>query len=213
MSLVTPQNWLFLRSYLKFRERMLTEQTLPLLAKLGERAFESSAAAGAFVGLILFINRQSNHDSKMGGVDVSSQATSSEKATALTTSLLHFKFQTAQLKHPESRIVIGNLSLDGTPLSEFATTYEGLHTGDYPRFGRYFWELPCIYWGLGITAGSLFDTSSMGWQRKSLVLGRWRRGATGLRQGTITVGSDDSMDQRAPCVGKERCRDCGDERP
>ena len=151
---VTPQNWLFLRSYRKFRERMLSEQSLLLLAKLGERAFESSAAAGAFVALVVFVNKRPVRDATIGGADVSSQAKPSEKAAALTTSLLHFKSQTAQLRHPESRIVVGSLALDGTPLSEFATTYEGLHTGDYPRFGRYFWELPRITGGWALRQGA-----------------------------------------------------------
>ncbi len=151
---VTPQNWLFLRSYRKFREKMLAEQTLLILAKLGERAFESSAAAGAFVGLVIFANRRMVGDSTIGGADASSQTTPSEKAAALTTSLLHFRSQAAQLKHPESRIVVGSLDLDGTPLSEFAATYEGLHTGDYPRFGRYFWELPCITGGWALQQGA-----------------------------------------------------------
>ena len=56
-AVVTPQNWLFLNSYRKFRERMLREQTWRLVAKLGERAFESSAAAGAFVTLLILQDR------------------------------------------------------------------------------------------------------------------------------------------------------------
>ncbi len=153
-ALVTPQNWLFLRSYRKFRERMLREQTLLLLAKLGERGFESKAAAGAFVSLAVFTNDRSVRDSTIGGADVSDQSTPSEKAAALTTSLLHFKSQTAQLRHPEARIVVGSLSLDGMPLSESAATHEGLHTGDYPRFGRYFWELPHITGGWELQQGA-----------------------------------------------------------
>ena len=51
-SLVLPQNWLFLTSYRKLREKLLTQETWCLLAWLGEGGFESSAAAGAFVTLL-----------------------------------------------------------------------------------------------------------------------------------------------------------------
>ena len=51
-SLVTPQNWLFLTRYRKLREKLLKNETWHLLARLGERGFESSAAAGAFVVLL-----------------------------------------------------------------------------------------------------------------------------------------------------------------
>ena len=55
-ALVTPQNWLFLGSYQRLREVLLREQSWKLMAKLGERAFESSAAAGAFVTLLIIQN-------------------------------------------------------------------------------------------------------------------------------------------------------------
>ena len=51
-SLVLPQNWLFLSSYRKLRERLLKKETWHLLARLGEGGFDSSAAAGAFVVLL-----------------------------------------------------------------------------------------------------------------------------------------------------------------
>ena len=143
-AVVTPQNWLFLNSYRKFRERMLREQTWCVLARLGEGAFESNAAAGAFVVLVVFADDQIGHRSAWGGIDASSFATPSAKAAGLATSSLKFAPQTAQLRNPDARIVIGGLALTGSPLSTFAATYEGLHTGDYPRFGRYFWELPSI---------------------------------------------------------------------
>ncbi|MBD3816820.1 MAG: N-6 DNA methylase, partial [Halothiobacillus sp.] len=51
-SIVLPQNWLFLTSYKKFREKLLKNDTWHLIARLGEGGFDSSAAAGAFVAMI-----------------------------------------------------------------------------------------------------------------------------------------------------------------
>ena len=43
-SLVLPQNWLFLTSYRKLREKLLKTEMWHLLARLGEGGFETSAA-------------------------------------------------------------------------------------------------------------------------------------------------------------------------
>ncbi|MCL7414153.1 MAG: BREX-1 system adenine-specific DNA-methyltransferase PglX, partial [ANME-2 cluster archaeon] len=42
-SIVMPQNWLFLTSYRKFREKLLKNDTWHLIARLGEGGFDSSA--------------------------------------------------------------------------------------------------------------------------------------------------------------------------
>ena len=39
---MTPQNWLFLKSYRKLRERLLKGRTWNLVARLGEHAFEDT---------------------------------------------------------------------------------------------------------------------------------------------------------------------------
>lgn len=55
-AIVLPQNWLFLTTYKKFREKLLKRDTWHLLARLGEKGFNSSAAAGAFVILLELIS-------------------------------------------------------------------------------------------------------------------------------------------------------------
>ena len=40
-SIVLPQNWLFLTSYKKFREKLLKNDTWHLIARLGPGAFET----------------------------------------------------------------------------------------------------------------------------------------------------------------------------
>ena len=51
-SLVLPQNWLFLPSYRRLREKLLKTEIWHLVARLGEGGFDSMAAAGAFVALL-----------------------------------------------------------------------------------------------------------------------------------------------------------------
>ena len=146
-AVVTPQNWLFLTSYKKLRQTMLREQKWHILARLGSSAFETISGAVVNVALLVMSNQRRILDETWEGVDVSDCAVAQDKAVALVSYPLRSSTQSGQLKHPDSRIVIGGLSLKGEPLSMFADTYEGLHTGDYPRFGRYFWELPHITGG------------------------------------------------------------------
>ena len=143
-ALVSPQNWLFLTSYEKLRLTMLREQKWQLLARLGSSAFETISGAVVNVALLIVTNESPSQDSTWEGIDVSEHKVAQDKAVALVTSRLLSTTQAGQLGNPNARIVIGGLALKGAPLSEVADTYEGLHTGDYPRFGRYFWELPAI---------------------------------------------------------------------
>jgi hypothetical protein len=70
-AVVTPQNWLFLTSYKKLRERLLKERTWNMVARMGEHAFESSAAAGAFAAMMVISGGKPAKDAVMAGIDVS----------------------------------------------------------------------------------------------------------------------------------------------
>ena len=54
---VTPQNWLFLGSYKRLRQTLLTQDTFNTVAVLGENGFHSSAAAGAFTALVIMTSK------------------------------------------------------------------------------------------------------------------------------------------------------------
>lgn len=68
---VTPQNWLFLTSYKKLRERLLKERTWDIVVRMGEHAFESSAAAGAFAAMMAISGSKPAAAHVMAGIDVS----------------------------------------------------------------------------------------------------------------------------------------------
>jgi len=68
---VTPQNWLFLTSYKKVRERFLKDRTWNIVVRMGEHAFESSAAAGAFAAMMAISGSKPAKDQIMAGIDVS----------------------------------------------------------------------------------------------------------------------------------------------
>jgi len=59
---------------------------------------------------------------------------------------VHLIPQAAQLKNAESRVLMAAVGSWKT-LNDYAVVSEGLHTGDYPRFGRKHWEFSGIRHG------------------------------------------------------------------
>lgn len=149
-SIVLPQNWLFLTSYRKFREKLLRSDTWHLIARLGEGGFDSSAAAGAFVAMISLSrgNLIKELDGLFGdvnagylirGVDVSEPRTAAEKAAQLLTGKIKSVAQAKQLENPDSRVTLEE-STDVELLGNVSKTGTGVQTFDSPRFLSKFWE-------------------------------------------------------------------------
>lgn len=150
-SVVLPQNWLFLTSYRKFREKLLNNETWHLIARMGEGAFESSAAAGAFVALISLSRGNATgqsadllHSGEQGnwlrGLDVSEQRTAAEKAADLLVCEVKSVEQAKQLENPDARVILEK-EVDSPLLKVVAEGIVGLQTGDDPRYTALFWEL------------------------------------------------------------------------
>ncbi|MGC9261094.1 MAG: Eco57I restriction-modification methylase domain-containing protein, partial [Phycisphaerae bacterium] len=71
VALVTPQNWLFLTTYTKLRERLLKERQWNFVARLGEHAFDNKSAAGGFAAMVVLSVRVAPDGWMMAGIDVS----------------------------------------------------------------------------------------------------------------------------------------------
>ncbi len=149
-SIVLPQNWLFLGSYKKFREKLLKKDVWHLIARLGEHGFDSSAAAGAFVAMISIskggltqaggIFGESTNTNILRGVDVSAPKTAQEKAEALITEEIKSVSQAKQLENPDARVALEEGS-ELPNLDNFAECFAGVLNGDSPRFQKKFWEI------------------------------------------------------------------------
>jgi len=153
---VTPQSWLFLTSYKKLREQLLSLRTWNLVARLGPGAFETIGGYVVNVALDVLSARKPDKDWQMGGIDASSGRTPREKAALLRRGLIHavardessgadgsvyFIPQAEVLENPGSRILLTVRSHHGV-LKEVAVPTEGLSTGDGERFIHTFWEQP-----------------------------------------------------------------------
>ena len=145
-SLVLPQNWLFLARSKKLREKLLKGETWHLLARLSEGAFESSAAAGAFVSMLTVSRcKPSVPDGElttntMYGADVSDFPTAHEKAAQLRKVEIKSDKQNRQLDNPDAVISFDTRS-EHEPLSNYSYCYQGASSLDIKRFRQYFWEV------------------------------------------------------------------------
>jgi len=176
-SIVLPQNWLFLTSYRKFREKLLQNDSWHLIARLGPGAFET--ITGEVVKAILVNISRGNaagqstdllHSGEQGnwirGMDVSAPRKAAEKAVGLLNEDLISVDQGKQLANPDARIALDLLGSDAL-LAESADSFLGLGTGGFEQFGRYYWEFDekpsCWDWlqSSSQNGGEMFDGLSL----------------------------------------------------
>ncbi len=153
-SIVLPQNWLFLTSYRKFREKLLKSDTWHLIARLGAAAFET--ISGEVVKAILITLSRGNLAYEQGrffkeeaegnvirGLDVSEPRTAADKAAQLLDGEIKCVEQAKQLENPDAVVSLDELSR-GALLGDVGFSQQGITTGDTNRYGRRYWELPLI---------------------------------------------------------------------
>jgi hypothetical protein len=138
LSIVTPQNWLFLGTYKVFRTKILNDQRLNFIARLGPKGFRT-AMWDFNVMLIVLSNKDLND--YFSDIDVSLLESPDLKSEGLKISPFDISTQSEQLKNPDNRIIIGNLNETGSLLSNDAEAYQGLITGDRNSYIFKFWEL------------------------------------------------------------------------
>lgn len=138
--LVTPQNWLFLVYYKHLRKAILEENTFDWIARLGPRAFRT--ITGEVVNVALFsLSRQSpEENSSYWGIDASKALNADAKAIQLQSYKPAIIPQSSQLENPDWSITFTkDTRVDR--LEKFAYCWQGISTGDHPRFILGFFEI------------------------------------------------------------------------
>ena len=139
VQIVMPQNWLFLASYRLQRQSLLNRVHWNLLARLGPGAFDTIGGEVVQVVLLTQTNASKDKLDQLVGVDAISGRTTSQKAELLRAG----QILTSQLKqhagNSDFRISLGEVS-DIPSLENYAIPYQGITTGDNPRFIRFHWE-------------------------------------------------------------------------
>ena len=152
VSVVLPQNWLFLTSYRKFREKLLKNDMWHLVARLGPAAFQTpmwdfnvqllTLSRGNAIAPGLLCAPPS--PSLTHGLDVSEPRTAAEKAGQLRTAEIDSVEQAKQLENPDARIVLNSDDYSKPLMNVVSQAYIGLHVGGWDAYRRAFWEMEKI---------------------------------------------------------------------
>ncbi|MFL1809270.1 Eco57I restriction-modification methylase domain-containing protein [Plesiomonas shigelloides] len=143
-TIVLPQNWLFLSSYKKFREKLLSRDTWNLVARLGARAFETISGEVVQAILITLSKGKAPHGSLLQSLDVSLHKNTAQKSEQLVLLSLSSVEQEKQHQNPDARIMTHESASQGVLLEENATAYQGLVTGDRNSYIFNFWEIDTL---------------------------------------------------------------------
>ena len=148
---VTPQNWLFLTSYKKLREKLLTRRRWDFVARLGVGAFETVSGHVVNVALPIISASKAADGQIMGGIDVSDAKTAADKATLLRGELVEgldhdpddfavkVVEQKGQLGNPDARVMTSRPSAHPL-LGTRSRTLQGIGTADASYFITKYWE-------------------------------------------------------------------------
>jgi hypothetical protein len=194
-ALVTPQNWLFLTSYKKLRERLLTDRQWNLVARLGPRAFETISGEVVNVALLGIGADEPPDDHRMAGLDVAEAKTPTDKAEQLADRVptpVQVVKQAGQLQNPDHRVTTQQLRR-GTLLSDYASSHKGISTNDDPRFIFALWETPALldgweYHQTSVSSNVLYDGYS------NII--RYEQGVGSLRQLAASEERDRGRDKQ-----------------
>lgn len=170
---VSPQAWTMLARYADFRTDIVKRRQVCSLIRLGEGAFESPLAAGAFVCLSIITSSAPPPGHLMTLLDAAEVPGVRGKSEHIAAAKFGNVIQADQLKNPDSVITFTGAT-DGELLKEIANAWQGISTSDFPRFGRMLWEIECVSDGW-VFQQSTVETTQV-WGGRSTVL-FWEDGA------------------------------------
>lgn len=174
-SMITMHGWMFLSTFEKLRRQLLSENHIPTMAHLGERAFDS--IGGAVVSTTAFVferkKRPSAHGTYVRLVDGRNENEKSEgllNAASHAKSVLRHTASTSDFTKISSAPVaywvsprLFSLFEHGTPIKEKVFSRDGLNTGNNELFIRQFWEVPFSTTHAGSASSAEFWSTNARW--------------------------------------------------
>ena len=196
-AIVLPQNWLFLASCHKLRAKLLKSETWNLVARLGPGAFETISGEVVNVGLLtiskdaphltgeLVVDRRDKvrNEYAFSGIDAVVSRVPEEKAGILITGKINIVDQNMQIENSDARIILQQ-TISASALSEYVSFHNGMQTGDYPRFGRYYWEIMMLNGRWDYYQSTVSQTILYGGREGSLY---WENGEGAIASSTAAV--------------------------
>lgn len=180
--LVVPQNWLYQKSYVNLRKRLLSENRIRLINQLGSGAFYIPVGADV---LLLILSDTSEEKPVFSGIDVTDCKSVEDKELSSKTREVR-QFDPVSLRnHGDSRIVLQDRDLSNHSLEKYASCYAGILNGDTPRFVAFYWEVSADYFPDWRFLQRSVDSSIPFGGRSSIIL--WEGGNGRLRKFAIEL--------------------------
>ncbi|MFQ3664419.1 MAG: hypothetical protein SNJ79_00065 [Sphingomonadaceae bacterium] len=141
---VSLHQWMFQVKHTDFRKKLLTENTIRLIADIGEGGFQTPSAAGAFVCLVVTnAGGLSDAYGRFETVDAKAGKGPELKRAALAVLPTSSVLQSGCLGAKSHTITLTSISA-GPTLADYALCLQGTSTGDNDRFLQCFWERPSL---------------------------------------------------------------------
>lgn len=141
-AVVMPQGFLYKDYYAKFRKKLFSERKFSLIARLGANAFREINGEEVKVCLIIAEHAIPERTNLLTQMNLT-EGDSAHKEILMPSVHLETKYQKDALTSSKN-IVTLNSSCSRPLLENYASYSNGIQTGDYPRFGRFIWELPHV---------------------------------------------------------------------
>jgi hypothetical protein len=142
VAVVTLQGWLFLKTYAAFRRGLLKERSFAAIAPLGPGAF--TGISGQVVQVVLTVltstpPQESTMTLILNAIDARDPDL---KAAVLRSAPIQSVPQRDLARRPDALLTVGTSGLSVvTSIGDYATSWQGLVTGDVARFTVQFWEV------------------------------------------------------------------------
>ncbi|MEI8251309.1 MAG: DNA methyltransferase [Synechococcus sp. ELA057] len=137
---VAPQNWMALKGYEAMRRHLLGSNRVRVIARLGDKAFESPGSNGEQISLNLMSKDSAECSTCFFAIDASAESSTQKKGEALCSGAIHSLNVKQQLGNPQAIITFEKLS-SISAIGDYATALCGVSTSDSPRFIRKIWEI------------------------------------------------------------------------
>lgn len=177
LAIVSPQNWLLLTSYSKFREDLLKRRRFDAVARLGSGAFRQISGEIVKVSLSILSSKMAPRSQRIAGQHAQRVKGAEAKAAALRMGEVLWPLQTSQLNNPDMRITLTEMSRENLLVTR-AAALQGVTTGDNPRFIRDMWEVPLPHKDFRLIQGSV-SNSALYAGRERIIW--WQRNGESLR--------------------------------
>jgi len=144
LAAVTPQQWLYQQPYIPIRKKLFHRDEWRSVAILGENAFCSPQAAGAFAAVCIISRVAPSPTNSFVMFNALRGLNPEEKEEILRTGNGSPRFQPQIAAGDDALIPIEEIGKDQELFGLSAACYQGTSTGDNPRLVLLFWELEQI---------------------------------------------------------------------